>query len=212
VAGWLGSQGLVLRSVVHPAAVVAPSATIGAGTLVMPGAVVNAEARIGANAIVNSGAIVEHDCEVGEGVHIAPGAVLCGGARRRRHVDRRGRRGAAGREGGRMAADQGRHGGGAGHGEERVMQLGQDQLAIEGGRPVRAAPFPPWPVFGQDEIDAAGAVLASGRVNYWTGEECRRFEEEFAAHTARATPSRSPTARWRWNWPCMRSASGRATR
>lgn len=60
------------------------------------------------------------------------------------------------------------------------MQFGRDQLAIEGGRPVRAAPFPPWPVFGQDEIDAAGAVLSSGRVNYWTGEECRRFEEEFA--------------------------------
>lgn len=80
VAGWIVSQGLVLQSVVHPAAAVAPSATIGAGALVMPGAVVNAEARIGANAIVNSGAIVEHDCEVGEGAHVAPGAVLCGGA------------------------------------------------------------------------------------------------------------------------------------
>ncbi|MCC6658296.1 MAG: DegT/DnrJ/EryC1/StrS aminotransferase family protein [Rhodocyclaceae bacterium] len=63
------------------------------------------------------------------------------------------------------------------------MQFGQDRLAIEGGQPVRAAPFPPWPVFGQDEVDAAGAVLASGRVNYWTGEECRRFEEAYAAHT-----------------------------
>jgi dTDP-4-amino-4,6-dideoxygalactose transaminase len=61
------------------------------------------------------------------------------------------------------------------------MQLGQDQLAIEGGRPVRAAPFQPWPVFEQDEIDAAVAVLASGRVNYWTGNECRRFEQDFAA-------------------------------
>ena len=80
VARWLGEQGLSLTSVVHPAAVVAPSAAIGAGTLVMPGAVVNADARIGANAIVNSGAIVEHDCDVGDGVHIAPGAVLCGGA------------------------------------------------------------------------------------------------------------------------------------
>jgi len=54
-------------------------------------------------------------------------------------------------------------------------------LAIDGGQPVRTRPFPPWPVFGQDEIDAAGAVLASGRVNYWTGEECRAFEEAFAA-------------------------------
>lgn len=80
VAGWLLAQGFVLQSVVHPAAAVAPSASIGAGTLIMPGAVVNADARIGANVIINSGAVVEHDCDVGEGVHVAPGAVLCGGA------------------------------------------------------------------------------------------------------------------------------------
>ena len=80
VARWLDAQGFVLLSVVHPAAVLAPSAVVGPGTLVMPGAVVNADARIGANAIINSGAVVEHDCEVGEGAHIAPGAVLCGGA------------------------------------------------------------------------------------------------------------------------------------
>lgn len=81
VAGWLEAQGFVLQRVVHPMAVVAPSATIGAGVLIMPGAVVNAEARIGANAIINTGAVVEHDCEVGEAAHVAPGAVLCGGAR-----------------------------------------------------------------------------------------------------------------------------------
>lgn len=80
VAVWLEAQGFVLQSVVHPAAAVAPSASIGAGALVMPGAVVNAEALIGANAIINSGAVVEHDCVVGDGVHVAPGAVLCGGA------------------------------------------------------------------------------------------------------------------------------------
>lgn len=81
VARWLDAQGFVLLSVVHPAAVVAPSAAVGPGTLVMPGAVVNADARIGANAIINSGAVIEHDCEVGEAAHVAPGAVLCGGAR-----------------------------------------------------------------------------------------------------------------------------------
>jgi hypothetical protein len=43
VAGWLLAQGFVLQSVVHPAATVAPSASIGAGTLIMPGAVVNAD-------------------------------------------------------------------------------------------------------------------------------------------------------------------------
>ena len=40
--------------------------------------------------------------------------------------------------------------------------------------------FAPWPHFPADEIDTATAVLASGKVNYWTGTEGRRFEEEFA--------------------------------
>ncbi len=79
-ARWLGEHGLTLVCVVHPAAVVARSARIGAGTLIMPGAVVNAEARIGENTIINSGAIVEHDCDIEAAVHVAPGAVLCGGA------------------------------------------------------------------------------------------------------------------------------------
>jgi hypothetical protein len=57
------------------------------------------------------------------------------------------------------------------------------QLAIDGAVPVRNRPFPSWPYFDSDEIDAATNVLASGRVNYWTGKECRQFEEEFAAFT-----------------------------
>ena len=59
------------------------------------------------------------------------------------------------------------------------------RLAIDGGRPVRTLPFPPWPVFGPEEIDAAAGVLRSGRVNYWTGEECTAFEQEFAAMVGR---------------------------
>lgn len=41
-------------------------------------------------------------------------------------------------------------------------------------------PFAPWPVFSEAEIDAVQRVLRSGRVNYWTGSECRDFEREFA--------------------------------
>jgi dTDP-4-amino-4,6-dideoxygalactose transaminase len=40
--------------------------------------------------------------------------------------------------------------------------------------------FPPWPHFDQDEIDAVNTALKSGKVNYWTGEEGRLFEKEFA--------------------------------
>ena len=61
----------------------------------------------------------------------------------------------------------------------------QTELAIDGGAPVRATPLPSWPQFADDEIAAAGAVLASGKVNYWTGEEGREFEREFAAFVGR---------------------------
>ncbi len=44
-------------------------------------------------------------------------------------------------------------------------------------------PFPPWPSFTDEEIQAVGAVLASNRVNYWTGEQCRLFERAFADWT-----------------------------
>jgi dTDP-4-amino-4,6-dideoxygalactose transaminase len=54
-------------------------------------------------------------------------------------------------------------------------------LAVNGGAPVRTRPFAPWPHFADDEVRAAADVLRSGKVNYWTGEEGRRFEEEFAA-------------------------------
>ena len=54
-------------------------------------------------------------------------------------------------------------------------------LASSGGKPLRTKAFAPWPVFAEDERRAIAAVLASGRVNYWTGEECGLFEREFAA-------------------------------
>ena len=40
--------------------------------------------------------------------------------------------------------------------------------------------FTPWPLFTQEESDAVKQVLLSNKVNYWTGAECRLFEEEFA--------------------------------
>src|SRR5215469_12288082 len=53
-------------------------------------------------------------------------------------------------------------------------------LAIDGGRPTVEEALPLWPQFTADEIEAASAVLASGKVNYWTGDEGRNFEREFA--------------------------------
>lgn len=61
--------------------------------------------------------------------------------------------------------------------------LNQEHLAIDGAPPVRQRTFAPWPFFEADEIDAVTRVLQSGKVSYWTGEEGRRFEEEFAAQS-----------------------------
>lgn len=64
--------------IIHPHAVISPSAHLGEGTVVFAGVVINAEARIGKNVIINTGAIVEHDCVIGDHVHIATGARLAG--------------------------------------------------------------------------------------------------------------------------------------
>jgi len=56
------------------------------------------------------------------------------------------------------------------------------QLAIDGGKPVRTEAFAPWPCFETDERDAVARVLESGKVNYWTGEEGRQFEREYAEY------------------------------
>lgn len=43
--------------------------------------------------------------------------------------------------------------------------------------------FSPWPSFTQEEADAVANVLLSNKVNYWTGQEGRKFEKEFAEFT-----------------------------
>lgn len=40
--------------------------------------------------------------------------------------------------------------------------------------------FPPWPCFSIEEAEAITKTLLSNKVNYWTGQEAREFEKEFA--------------------------------
>jgi dTDP-4-amino-4,6-dideoxygalactose transaminase len=62
-----------------------------------------------------------------------------------------------------------------------AMGAARASVALNAGEPVRRVPFSPWPVFEADEIEAASAVLRSGKVNYWTGEQGQAFEREFAS-------------------------------
>lgn len=41
--------------------------------------------------------------------------------------------------------------------------------------------FSPWPSFTDEEADTVRKILLSNKVNYWTGQEGRQFEKEFAS-------------------------------
>jgi UDP-N-acetylbacillosamine N-acetyltransferase len=75
------ASGFTLGTAIHPSAVVAASARIGAGSVVAANAVVNPAAVIGENVIINTSASVDHDCVVENGAHLCPGVRLAGGVR-----------------------------------------------------------------------------------------------------------------------------------
>jgi perosamine synthetase len=55
------------------------------------------------------------------------------------------------------------------------------RLALEGGSPVRTAPWPKWPLFtDRDKADLA-AVLDDGRMTSVTGPTVKEFEDKYAA-------------------------------
>src|SRR4051812_16400441 len=72
--------GAVLRTTLHPSAVVARSAKLGAGTVVMAHATINPDAELGEGAIVNTGAVVEHDVKAGNYAHLSPNSTMGGAA------------------------------------------------------------------------------------------------------------------------------------
>ena len=77
----LAAAGGSLATIVHPSAIVSPSATVGLGSVLCAGAIVNPFSTIGSCCIVNTGATIDHDCDLADGVHVSPGAHLGGGVR-----------------------------------------------------------------------------------------------------------------------------------
>ena len=55
-----------------------------------------------------------------------------------------------------------------------------ETLAVDGGRKVWTKGFPVWPQFAPAASAKVQRILGSGKVNYWTGPEGRRFEDAFA--------------------------------
>ena len=70
--------GFELPAVIHPAAVISPTARIGAACVVFAGAILNPGVRLGDNVIVNTAAVLDHDVVIGAHAHVSPGARLAG--------------------------------------------------------------------------------------------------------------------------------------
>jgi sugar O-acyltransferase (sialic acid O-acetyltransferase NeuD family) len=68
-----------LATVLHPRAIVSPSAVLGVGSVVMAGAIVGTEARLGVGSIVNCGAVVDHHATVEDFGHLGVSASMAGG-------------------------------------------------------------------------------------------------------------------------------------
>jgi sugar O-acyltransferase (sialic acid O-acetyltransferase NeuD family) len=78
VAETIIAGGGTLGTIIHPRAIVSPSAAIGAGSVVLAGAIVGPSARIGRCCIISHAAGVDHDCVVGDYANLCPGARLGG--------------------------------------------------------------------------------------------------------------------------------------
>ncbi|CAN5354842.1 DegT/DnrJ/EryC1/StrS aminotransferase family protein [soil metagenome] len=67
-----------------------------------------------------------------------------------------------------------------------------------------------WPCFTAEEAEAVRRVILSNRVNYWTGDECRRFEQEFASWvgTAHAVALMNGTVALEWTLRALGIGAG----
>ncbi len=72
----LMEAGYDVPAIIHPSAVVSPSASIGRGSFIMQRAIVNTHTVVEHGVLINSGAVVDHDSYVERGAHIGLGSVV----------------------------------------------------------------------------------------------------------------------------------------
>lgn len=71
--------GLELTSVIHPQAVISPTAQIGLGVSIMAGCVVGSKTMINDGVILNIGTLLDHDVVIEQFAHLSVGVKVAGG-------------------------------------------------------------------------------------------------------------------------------------
>ena len=69
-------EGYEVPVIIHPSAIVSPSAVLEPGCFIMQRAVVNTNTKIEKAVLINSGAVVDHDSVVEKGAHVGLGSVV----------------------------------------------------------------------------------------------------------------------------------------
>jgi sugar O-acyltransferase (sialic acid O-acetyltransferase NeuD family) len=77
----LDQAGYRFPSLVHPRAMVEPTARIAEGNQVLAMAYVGSDSQVGFGCIINYGAIISHDCILADYVNLSPGGTLAGGVK-----------------------------------------------------------------------------------------------------------------------------------
>lgn len=75
----LGELGIIMTSIIHPQAVVSPTAQIGQGVTVMAGCVISSKTVINDGVILNIGTLLDHDVIIEAFAHLSLGVKVAGG-------------------------------------------------------------------------------------------------------------------------------------
>ena len=166
-------------SLVHKSAIVHESVVLGEGSIICAGAIVQPYCTIGNHVIVNTAAKIDHDCKIGDFSQIGPSAVLTGSVQIAEFVTL----GAGSvilpeKEIGEASTV------GAGSVVTRNVDLGTTVIGVPAKKHLKEQKEPSngWPNFNKEQLKVVEKVLKSGKVNYWTGNEGKKFEQEYAEY------------------------------
>ncbi len=73
------THGIRFATLVHPAAYVSPTTTLGEGVMILHGAQVASFCHLGDLVLINKGAVVGHDARLGAQSEVGPGAAVASG-------------------------------------------------------------------------------------------------------------------------------------